>query len=125
MLRQKVPKERAVDAVSNITGGRLIELNNYRNNYADFATNAQYRKQFDIKTNGALIRLKLKKDHPFFSALLKVGRLPTDDAEQLLLSDQLLAELLKRNVIAQHADGTVSFHSRFVETFFRSESKPS
>jgi len=32
LLRRGVPEDRAKDAVKNITGGRLIELNNYANN---------------------------------------------------------------------------------------------
>ena len=36
-----------------------------------------------------------------------------------LLSAAKLDELLKRNVIAQYADDTLSFHSRVVETYFR------
>ena len=123
LLRHGVPKERALDAVTNITGGRLIRLNNYRNYYSHFKSNAEYRDQFDIDTDTALKRLKLPKDHPLFiSALLKSGRLRLDDAEGLLPPDQL-AELLKRNVIAQHADKTLTFHSRVEETSFRDGSE--
>ena len=108
--------------MANITGGRLIELNNYRNRYARFATNAEYRKLFDSDTKIALKDLGLETNHAFFGALLKSGRLPTEDARNFLSAAQV-AELLKRNVIAQHADKTLSFHSRVVETFFRDAQK--
>ena len=75
LLRHKVPKERAVDAVANITGGRLIRLNNYRNNYVAFPTNAECRKLFDVDTSTALLRLKLPMDHPFFKSLVVCTRM--------------------------------------------------
>ena len=51
LIRRGVPKDRAADAVANIIGGRLIELNNYANYYKEYATNADYHRPLDIDTN--------------------------------------------------------------------------
>ena len=134
LLRRGVPKDRATDAVAKITGGRMIELNNYANNWTEYASNAEYREPFGIGTNSVLIDLRLSKSDNFFKHLLKHGRIGSDDAKKVIMATdtypetkpkeerakETIQELLQKNVLAAHPDGTYTFHSRVVETFFRS-----
>jgi hypothetical protein len=108
-----VPEDRAIDAVANIIGGRLIDLVQYASSYSmftKFKSNADYRKPFDIGIRSTLVDLNLRKDHSLFDAL-KSGPVAVDTAKTKVSAEQL--------VLAQHADQTLSFHSRVVETFFR------
>jgi type II secretory pathway predicted ATPase ExeA len=112
----QVPDDRAIDAVANITGGRLIDLVQYKSAYSKYKSNADYRKPFDEDIKSALVRLQFQKDHDLFEAL-KSGPVGTSAALSYVTAEQL-AYLLKHNVLAQHADRSLSFHSRVVKTFF-------
>jgi hypothetical protein len=112
----QVPDDRAIDAVANITGGRLIDLVQYKSAYSEYKSNADYREPFDNNIQSTLVRLNFQKDHALFEAL-KSGAVSTSAAKAKVTAEQL-AYLLKHNVLAQHADWSLSFHSRVVKTFF-------
>jgi len=103
LLHRGVPKERAADAVSKITGGRLMDLVGFAEKYHRFSTNAEYRKKKDHGTDGVLIDLKLSKDDDFFKHLLNHGGIGSDDAKKMLANEQI-DDLLKHNIPAQHPD---------------------
>jgi len=122
LLNRKVPEDRAKDAVANITGGRLIRLSNYAESYTSFPTNADYRKVFDERTGGSLKDLKIKEDHELFKKLLK-DRAVGETAAKNLVDAKMIKDLLEANILAQHPNGTYTFHSRVVETYLRSQIK--
>jgi len=138
LKRRGVPEGRAVPAVKSITGGRIVRLDSYaiadseNPNMVDV-----YRAPRDTATGTTLGRLALKKDHKLFKTLLKEGRVGTSAAIALLVAadpypetqpedkeeraKKKIQELIYKDVLSTHPDNTCTFHSRAVETFFRSD----
>jgi len=119
LLKRGVPRDRTEDAVKNITGGRLIDLVKYADNYAKYPSNAAYRRVMDTGTSEDIKKGGLKKDDKFFQFLVRHGAIERDVALDYL-TERRLDHLLERNILANHEDKTYTFHSRVVETFFRS-----
>ncbi|CAG8628347.1 8774_t:CDS:2, partial [Gigaspora margarita] len=69
-----------------------------------------------IKMN--LGMMGIPKDHEFFIKLIKLGHIDIEQAETIILLNTI-HKLVEANILKEHKNYTVSFHSRYVDTYFK------
>jgi len=133
LVKRGVPKERAVDAVKTITGGRLVLLDEFASTFTNFPSNDDYREVKFAKVEKVLSQGDIPEDHALFKHLTENKKIKIADAEklfkknptksdvtveQLKIGNPYIEYLLSQNVLAAHPDESLTFHSRHVQTFF-------
>ena len=115
---RRLDRARSVVLVRDITGGRFSLLVSEADTTVDVAT---VRHTKYTQTSAALIRVGLEPSHAFFKQLVssKEG-ISTVDALRLL-TEAKITELLSANVISARANETYVAHSRYVESFLKSQ----
>jgi hypothetical protein len=115
-----VEKTQAAEAVRDITGGRFALLQRYLGSWAAKGNEATRADLFK-KTKNSLRLAGLDPRHPFFRALALQQRVDDDPARDLLGMEHqsILRTILEKNIVAAHPDLTYTFHSRYVDTFFK------
>jgi hypothetical protein len=115
-----VEENQAIEAVMNITGGRFELLNDYVAAYKVMGNKSTYEQLFK-ETILSLRLAGLEKNHEFFKILV-TNQSIDDDPARILWKDKFdstMKILLEKNIIAAHPNLTYTFHSRYVETFFK------
>jgi hypothetical protein len=103
----------AEEAVRTTTGGRFALLLD-----AAAGSAAALGQELAVATGSALRQLRLPPTHAFFARLLAAGRVPADEALDLL-PPEALQGLLAGSVLALHPDASYSAQARHVETYLR------
>jgi len=62
--------------------------------------------------------LGLPKNHKFFTKLIEVHHINIGQTVSDIPLD-MIHKLVEANILKEHQDYTVSFHSRYVDTYFR------
>lgn len=101
---------RAAALVDTVAGGRLWMLSNYG---ASSRSVDAISRELDIQTGVDLLHVGLRPDAPLFRALLSANAIATGKAHALLPGAKL-QQLLSRNILSAHPDGTYTFHDRHV-----------
>ncbi|CAG8684091.1 21365_t:CDS:2, partial [Dentiscutata erythropus] len=117
-----IDKKSAEDAVKYLTGGRFTLLKNFlvmRQFYANpkILFNAFKKKMF-TQFERDLDTVNLPINHKFFVKLMEVHRIHITQAKTIIPLN-MIRKLVEANIIKEHQDYTVSFHSRFIETYIK------
>lgn len=65
-----------------------------------------------------LVRLALPINHELFTKLVEVHHIDIEQATSVMPLNTIY-NLVEANILREHQDYTVSFHSRYVDTYFR------
>ena len=117
LVGRDVEQARAEDAVRTITGGRFSDMLVFAGASAT-KSNDVIRQELDRRIKSAVVDAGMQPTHPVFARLLSSPTIPTAEVKRLLSQDQLKT-LLVSNVLAVHADKTISFQTRHVSHFFK------
>jgi hypothetical protein len=117
LVERGMSRAAAEEAVHTVTGGRFSLLLHVASAAAARPV-AAVRHELDIATDSALQDLGLAPTHALFRALVTVGRVAAN-AARAHAPASVLDALLRANIVALHADGTFTAHSRHVEGFLR------
>ena len=60
----------------------------------------------------------LCENHEFFTKLIEVDRIAIKKAKTIIPLDTI-HKLVEANILKEHQDYTVSFHSRYIDTYFK------
>ncbi|CAG8612737.1 1349_t:CDS:2 [Gigaspora rosea] len=60
----------------------------------------------------------LPENHEFFIKIIEVHRIDIKQAKPIM-SLNMICKLVEANIIQEHQNYTVSFHSRYIETYFK------
>ncbi|RHZ60327.1 hypothetical protein Glove_355g68 [Diversispora epigaea] len=110
--------------VKYLTGGRFAllnqfqKLNRYRiNSFEEFKMKLfkQIKKDLDM--------IEFSINHKIFTKLIEVHRIDISQAK-FDIPLNMIHKLIEVNILKENQDYTVSFHSRYVDTFFREQIKP-
>lgn len=104
--------------VDRIAGGRFELLARY-SDLPDVAAVMSAVELLELKLEGTLAAVAVPRGHAFFHALVASNRVNSSVRRKAGISTEELSHLLKANVIAFHPDETFTFHSRFVERYFK------
>ena len=75
--------------------------------------------ELDITTNKALLQMNLPPNHVVVQHIVGNKSINADKILLLGLSEDQVQELVQRNILAQHPNGTLTFHDRHVEMWFQ------
>lgn len=110
--------EEAEDAVRSITGGRFHLLYTFPTSKSI----AEYRSELFDATTASLNTVGLSPMHPFFVRLsTSTSKSIPSGAATAVLEQAQLSKLLEKKILSVRADGSYTFNSRHVETFFDGE----
>ena len=68
--------------------------------------------------NKDLDTMKLPSNHEFFTKLVKIHHIKIEEAKSYIPID-MIHKLVNVNILKEHQNYTVSFHSRYIDTYFR------
>ena len=91
----------------NARGGLFASLNHFVSNYSEGRKLEDIVVERDRTTERALLGLGVSPKHAVFQHL---GNNKTESAIKQEMSEELIEGLVKRNVLATHPDGTLTFH---------------
>ncbi|CAG8587097.1 4870_t:CDS:2 [Funneliformis mosseae] len=101
-------------AVKYLTGGRFALLTNFHSIYKINPGENSLKKSKEIlfwQIEGKLFTVGLPTNHEFFRKLIEVHHcIDIEEAESYILLD-MIRKLVKVNILKEHQDYTVSFHS--------------
>ncbi|RIA98869.1 P-loop containing nucleoside triphosphate hydrolase protein [Glomus cerebriforme] len=110
-------------AVKYLTGGRFTLLNLFQNKYKMTPKNVleEYKKHLFMSIKEDMRSMKLPKNHKIFIKLIESHAIDIDQATNIIPLD-MIRELIEANIL-RHQNYTVSFHSRYVENYFKEVNK--
>jgi hypothetical protein len=108
---------RARELVREVTGGRFPLLQHYANSPMEVE---DIVNELHGKSASALCKARVESTCPLFLALVAKKSVP-DAVARKLMEPEKISALLGLNILATHPDGTYTFHSRHVESFFVGE----
>ena len=114
-----IDQDLAEKVVKNITGGLFVMMNDYVSNHQEGMTYEAILQILNKKTNTDLIDLQISENHLFFKRLIANSNVGTDEAITLGMPIEKLELLLKKNILAAHANLTYTFHDRHVSRWFK------
>ncbi|CAG8532037.1 11459_t:CDS:2 [Scutellospora calospora] len=103
-----IDKKKAEDAVKYLTGGRFTLLKDVQ------LLNRVNPDNFFENLNA----VELPGNHEFFINLIEVDRIDIDKAKTIIPL-KMIHKLIETNILKEHDDYTVSFHSRYIDTYFK------
>ncbi|RHZ81272.1 hypothetical protein Glove_122g6 [Diversispora epigaea] len=66
--------------------------------------------------------LELPENHEFFIKLIEVDRIAIKKAKTIIPLN-VIHKLVEANILKENEDYTVSFHSRYIDTYFKEVNK--
>ncbi|CAG8707444.1 11561_t:CDS:2 [Dentiscutata erythropus] len=78
----------------------------------------EFKKQLFAQIKINLGMLGIPKNHKFFIKLIEVGHIDIKQAETII-SLNMIHKLVEANILKEHKDYTVFFHSRYIDTYFK------
>jgi hypothetical protein len=119
LKKNGIDQDLAEKVVKNITGGLFVMLKDYVSNHRKGVKYDDILQILNKKTKTDLIGLQIQENHPFFKRLIANSNVGTDEATNLDISIEKLELLLKKNILAAHANLTYTFHDRHVSRWFK------
>ncbi|RIA95722.1 P-loop containing nucleoside triphosphate hydrolase protein [Glomus cerebriforme] len=116
-----VDKNIAKNVVSHLTGGRFALLQQFKNQYNVTPNIAaeEFRNQLFTRIQYSLNNIKISERHKLFTKLIELKCIDIKEAKTIIPLD-ILHKLIEDNIFSgQHNNRTMSFHSRYVETYFK------
>ncbi|CAI2190537.1 19455_t:CDS:2 [Funneliformis geosporum] len=117
----KIDPKIAEHVVKYLTGGRFSllkrflsehQINQGKNSFEEF------KEKLFWETKRDLYMMKLPRNHEFFLKLANVHHIEIEEARSYMPID-MIHKLVDINILKEHQDFTVSFHSRYVDTYFK------
>ncbi|CAG8684004.1 4047_t:CDS:2, partial [Ambispora gerdemannii] len=108
------------DSVKYLTGGRFALLKNVQElNRVDPKNLVEkFKEQTFTQIKRDLDTVDLPENHEFFIKLIEVDRIAIKKAKTIIPLDTI-HKLVEANILKEHQDYTVSFHSRYIDTYFK------
>ncbi|RIB18133.1 hypothetical protein C2G38_2037153 [Gigaspora rosea] len=115
-----VDQKNAEVSVKYLAGGRFTLLTELRalNQVNSKNLFEEFKKRLFSQIKMNLRMVEIPKNHEFFIKLIEVGRIDIEQAETII-PISMIHKLVEINILKEHQDDTVSFHSRCVETYFK------
>lgn len=105
-------------AVRELTGGLFASLNHFVSNNSEGRKLEEIVEEMDNRTETTLLYLGMPPEHAVFQHLVANKRIRSKNAHKLKMSEKLTEDLVKRNILATHPNGTLTFHDRHVQVWF-------
>ncbi|CAG8837279.1 36748_t:CDS:2, partial [Gigaspora margarita] len=115
-----VDQKNAEVSVKYLAGGRFTLLKNLQalNQVNSKNLVEEFKKRLFTQIKMNLGMVGIPKNHEFFIKLIEVGRIDIEQAETIIPLN-MIHKLVEVNILKEHQDYTVSFHSRCVDTYFK------
>nr|CAG8552851.1 7490_t:CDS:2 [Entrophospora candida] len=109
----------AEDAVKYLTGGRFALLTQFQSlsRYPKILFE-EFKEQLFTQVKRDLDMVELPENHESFIKLIEIHRIGIQQAKTIIPLN-MLRKLVKANILKEHQDYTVSFHSRYIDTYFK------
>ncbi|CAJ0838328.1 10835_t:CDS:2, partial [Entrophospora sp. SA101] len=109
----------AEDAVKYLTGGRFALLTQFQSlsRYPKILFE-EFKEQLFTQVKRDLDMVELPENHEFFIKLIEIHRIGIQQAKTIIPLN-MLRKLVKANILKEHQDYTVSFHSHYIDTYFK------
>ena len=125
LTKKGIPEDIAKRAVTNLTGGLLISLNDFVTACLEGSTYEQLMEQRDRALRQTLLIRKVPFNHVLFQRLVNKHSVGSAEALDLGMEIDQLDCLLKDNILAAHPNKTYTFHDRHTAMWFSREMKKS
>ncbi|RIB30793.1 hypothetical protein C2G38_2151771 [Gigaspora rosea] len=79
---------------------------------------SELKKEMFTQIEENLDTVDLPENHKFFIKLIKTHRMDIKQVKTIMPLN-MIRKLVEANIIKEHKDRTVSFHSRYIETYFK------
>src|SRR6266496_6537645 len=83
---------------------------------------SEFKEKMFWQIERDLDTMKLPTNHEFFIKLIKVHHIKIGEAKSYTPLD-MIHKLVSVNILKEHQNYTVSFHSRYVDTYFKEASQ--
>ncbi|RIB30803.1 P-loop containing nucleoside triphosphate hydrolase protein [Gigaspora rosea] len=117
-----IDKKNAEDVVKYLTGGRFILLRDFQKESRYDANSkilfSELKKEMFTQIERSLDTVDLPVNHKFFIKLIETKHMDIKQAKTIIPLN-MIRKLVEANIIKEHEDRTVSFHSRYIETYFK------
>ncbi|CAG8821594.1 11093_t:CDS:2 [Gigaspora margarita] len=129
--KSDIDKKNAENAVKNLTAGRfyLIEGFSSMSQYdanpkfclsfrLEFLLLSEFKEQMFTLVKRDLDTVDLPENHEFFIKFIEVHSIDIKQIKTIIFLN-IICKLIEANIIKEHQNYTVSFHSRYIETYFK------
>ncbi|RHZ44228.1 hypothetical protein Glove_750g52 [Diversispora epigaea] len=115
-----IDKKKAEYAVKYLTGGQFTLLKEIQvlNRVNPENLFEKFKVQMFTQIRRDLVTMKLPTNHKFFIKLIEVDHIDMEKAKTIIPLN-LIYKLVEANILREHEDFTVSFYSRFIDTYFK------
>ncbi|CAG8714162.1 9854_t:CDS:2, partial [Ambispora leptoticha] len=115
-----IDKKKAEDAVKYLTGERFILLEEVQllNRVNPKNLVEKFKEQMFTQIKRDLDTVELPANHEFFIKLIEVDHIDIRKAKTIIPLN-MIHKLVEANILKEHQDYTVSFHSRYIDTYFK------
>ncbi|CAG8649106.1 7659_t:CDS:2, partial [Ambispora gerdemannii] len=115
-----IDKKKAEDAVKYLTGGRFTLLKEVQllNRVNPKNLVEKFKEQMFTQIKRDLDTVELPANHEFFIKLIEVDHIDIQKAKTVIPLN-MIHKLVEANILKENQDYTVSFHSRYIDTYFK------
>ncbi|KAF0416967.1 hypothetical protein F8M41_007369 [Gigaspora margarita] len=121
-----IDKKNAEDVVKYLTGGRFTLLKDFQalsQYYANLKILfSEFKEKMFTQIKKDLDTVDLPENHEFFIKLIEAHRIGIAQAKTIIPLN-MIRKLVEANIIKEHQNYTVSFHTRYIETYFKEVNK--
>ncbi|RHZ65139.1 hypothetical protein Glove_319g144 [Diversispora epigaea] len=109
--------------VKYLTGGQFALLNQFQiTDQYSINSFEEFKNQLFKQIERDLQMIEFPINHKIFTKLIEEHRINSSQAKSGIPLN-MIRKLVEANILKEHQDYTISFHSRYVDTFFREQIK--